>query len=282
MQTLKDKKAILCDMDGVLYHGSRLLPGAKEFIQWLQKEDKFFLFLTNSSDRTPLELQQKLRRLGIEVSPCNFYTSALATAQFLKKQCPGGSVYVIGGAGLIHALYDAGFVMNDVNPDYVVIGETKDYDFDKIEKAVNLVLSGARLIGANPDTKDRIGNGFTPGTGALIAPIEKVTGCQAYFLGKPNPFTMQQAIKKLNAPQEETVIIGDRMDTDIIGGIETGIDTVLLLSGVTTKSMLRQFAYHPDYIFGGLDDLVKFCTGEEEKCCHILQYNRFSCIPLSG
>ncbi|NUM33082.1 MAG: HAD family hydrolase [Candidatus Brocadiae bacterium] len=281
MKTLQDKKAILCDMDGVLYHGNRLLPGAKEFIEWIKKEKKKILFLTNSSDRTPVELQQKLRRLGIEVEPKNFYTSAIATAQFLKKQCPQGSVYIIGGAGLVHALYEAGFSVNDVNPNYVVIGETKDYDFDKVEKAINLVLAGAKLIGTNPDTKDRIGNGFTPGTGALIAPIEKVTGCQAYFLGKPNPFTMSQAMKKLNAKKEDTIIIGDRMDTDIIGGMETGIETVLLLSGVTTQSTLKQFAYHPDYIFQGLIDFVKFCTQEGETP-NVFQYNRFSFIPLSG
>jgi len=263
MKSLKEKQAILCDMDGVLYHGSHLLPGTKEFIAWLKKEHKRFLFLTNSSDRTPLELQQKLHRLGLDVPANHFYTSALTTAHFLKTQCPHGSVYVIGGAGLTNALYEAGFSMNDVNPDYVVIGETKDYDFEKIEKAVNLVLGGAKLIGSNPDIKDRMGTGFIPGTGALIAPIEKVTGCHAYFLGKPNPFTMRQALKKLNSRREDTIIIGDRMDTDILAGIETGIQTVLLLSGVSTRNGIKQFAYHPDYIFENLLEFVNFCTKPE-------------------
>jgi NagD protein len=273
MKNLKNKKAILCDMDGVLYHASQLLPGAKEFIHWLKKEEKKFLFLTNSSDRTPLELEEKLRRLGLDVPACHFYTSALSTALFLKKQCPSGSVYAIGDAGLIHALYEAGFSMNEINPDYVVMGETRNYDFEKIEKAVNLVLKGAKLIGTNPDTKDRIGNGFTPGTGALIAPIEKVTGCHAYFLGKPNPFTMKYALKKLGAPKEDCIIIGDRMDTDIIAGIESGIDTALVLSGVTTQNSLKKFAYHPDYIFEGLLDFVNFCTKEQE-FSKVFEYKR--------
>ena len=253
--TVEAKAAFICDMDGVLYHGNRLLAGAKEFVDWLKARDKRYLFLTNASERSPIELKQKLARLGIDVAAEHFYTSALATAGFLASQCPGGSAYVIGETGLTNALYEAGFSMNEVNPDYVVVGETRSYNLEKLEHAVNLVIGGAKLIGCNPDLTGPVEKGITPATGALIAPIELATGSKAYFVGKPNPLMMRQALKRLGSTREDTIIIGDRLDTDILAGIESEIDTVLVLSGVTSKDDLRRFAYQPRFIIGGVSDI---------------------------
>lgn len=256
MNELIDKKAFICDMDGVIYHGNKLLNGVVKFVNWLIDEEKRFVFLTNSSERSPRELHEKLKRLGLDVPEENFYTSALATARFLKGQCPGGSAYVIGEAGLINALYDAGFSMNEVNPDYVVVGECRSYNIEKIERAVKLVLRGAKLIGTNPDLTGPTEKGIVPATRALIAPIELATGKQAYFVGKPNPLMLRQAKKMMGFSSEETVIIGDRMDTDIIAGIESGIDTVLVLSGVTSEETMSDFPYIPTYIFNGVGDII--------------------------
>lgn len=252
MSELKDKKGFICDMDGVIYHGNRLLPGVDVFVNWLESEHKQYVFLTNSSERSPRELQQKLSRLGLNVDESHFYTSALATATFLKTQRPGGSVYVIGDNGLIGALYDAGFTMNDVNPDYVVVGETHSYNYEKIERAIQLVLKGARLIGTNPDLTGPVESGIAPATRAMIAPIELATGRSAYFIGKPNPLMMRHALKKLGTRREETAIVGDRMDTDVIAGIESEIDTVLVLSGVTSAEDVDKFPYRPHYILPGV------------------------------
>ncbi len=256
MNSLKDKKAFICDMDGVIYHGNKLLSGVFEFVNWLTKEDKKFVFLTNSSERSPYELYQKLKRLGLEVPKEHYYTSALATASFLAGQCPGGSAYVIGEAGLTNALYDAGFSMNDVNPDYVVVGECRSYNIEKIERAVKLVLNGAKLIGTNPDLTGPTEKGIVPATRALISPIELATGTQAYFIGKPNPLMLRQARKMMDCRSEETVIIGDRMDTDIVAGIESGIETVLVLSGVTTEESMDKFPYIPTFVFNGVGDIM--------------------------
>jgi NagD protein len=252
MEKLRNKKAFICDMDGVIYHGNRLLAGATEFVEWLKAKGKKFLFLTNSSDRSLPELQQKLARLGIKVDTTHLYTSALATASFLSVHKPGGTAYVIGESGLINALYEAGYSMNDINPDYVVVGETHAYSFEKLEKAINLVMGGAKLVGTNPDLTDPVEKGLTPSTGALIAPIELATGRNAYFVGKPNPMMMRHALRHLKCKREDTVIIGDRMDTDIIAGINSDIDTVLVLSGVTSREDLQRFAYHPRYILSSI------------------------------
>jgi NagD protein len=240
-------------MDGVIYHGNHLLTGAKDFVLWLKHHGKKFLFLTNSSERAPRELQQKMARLGIEVPQENFYTSALATAGFLASQCPGGTAYVIGEAGLTNALYEQGLSMNDVNPDYVVVGDTRTYSYERIERAVELVRNGARLIGTNPDLTGPAERGIVPSTGALIAPIELATGRKAYFVGKPNPLMMRHALKKLACRREDTVIVGDRMDTDIIAGIEAEIEPVLVLSGVTDREELAGFAYSPAYVIEGVN-----------------------------
>jgi NagD protein len=251
-----EKSAYICDMDGVIYHGNRLLEGAGEFVEWLQSREKRFLFLTNSSERSPAELRHKLKRLGLEVGEDHFYTSALATAGFLAGQNPSGSAFVIGEAGLTNALYQAGFTMNDVNPEYVVVGDTRTYSYERIERAVHLVIAGAKLIGTNPDMTGPTEHGIVPSTGALIAPIELATGVKAYFVGKPNPLMMRHALKRLESRREDTVIVGDRMDTDIIAGIEAEIETVLVLSGVTGKDDLDRFAYRPHHIVGGVGELV--------------------------
>ncbi len=255
MDQLRTKAGYICDMDGVLYHGNHLLEGVLEFVDWLNRENKKFLFLTNSSERSPRELQLKLARMGIEVDESHFYTSALATASFLSRQCPEGSAYVIGETGLAKALYDVGFSMNDVNPDYVVVGETRSYSYEKIELAVRLVRAGAKLIGTNPDLTGPSERGIIPATKALIAPIELATGKKAYYVGKPNPLMMRHGLKLLGTSADETAIIGDRMDTDIIAGIETGIDTILVLSGVSSTTTIKQFPYQPDYILDGVGDI---------------------------
>ncbi len=255
MEAIRSKKAFICDMDGVIYHGNKLLPGVVEFVDWLKKEEKHFLFLTNSSERAPRELQEKLARLGLEVDKKHFYTSALATAAFIAKQAPGGTAYVIGETGLINALYEAGITMNDVNPDYVIVGESRNYTYENILRAVKFVQQGAKLIGTNPDLTGPTEQGIVPATGALISPIEQATGNTAYFVGKPNPLMMRTALKKLGFQREDTVIVGDRMDTDIVAGLESEIATVLVLSGVTTREEVKSFAYCPDLIIDGVGDI---------------------------
>lgn len=256
IEAIRKKNGFICDMDGVIYHGDKLLPGVKEFVDWLIADNKRFVFLTNSSERTPRELQEKLSRLGVEVDKSHFYTSALATAMFLNSQKPKGSAYIIGEAGLINALYNVGYTMNAVDPDYVVMGESRSYSYERIEKAVNLVLKGAKLIGTNPDTTGPIEHGIAPATKALIAPIEIATGKSAYFVGKPNPLMMRNALKNLGCSREETVIIGDRMDTDMIAGIESEIDTCLVMSGISNLDTLNEFPYSPRFILNGVVDLV--------------------------
>lgn len=256
IEYIRSKKGFIIDMDGVLYHGNKLLPGVKEFVQWLKKDHKKFVFLTNSSERTPKELKEKLMRLGIQVDTSVFYTSALATAMFLASQKPRGSAFIIGEAGLINALYNVGYTMNNVDPDFVVMGETRTYSYEKLENAVNLVLKGAKLVGTNPDLTGPIENGIAPATKSLIAPIELSTSRNAYFVGKPNPLMMRNALKKIGCKREESIIIGDRMDTDIVAGIESEIDTCLVLSGITDRKIMAGFAYQPRFILNGVGDIV--------------------------
>ena len=250
------KTGFICDMDGVIYHGNQILPGVAEFINWLHKEKKEYLFLTNNSNYAPKELNQKLASMGLDVPEEHFYTSSLATQEFLKEQAPGCSVFAIGEAGLLNALYDAGITMNDVNPDYVVVGEGRTYSLDTLTKATNLVMSGAKLIGANSDVSGPIENGIAPACRALIAPIEMATGTQAYFCGKPNPLMMRTGLRLLNCHSADSVMVGDRMDTDVISGLESGMSTVLVLSGVSTLETLKTYAYRPSVVLGGVGDIV--------------------------
>lgn len=252
-----EKKGFICDMDGVIYHGNQILPGVREFINWLQTEKKEYLFLTNNSGHTPRELNQKLARMGLDVPEEHFYTSALATAEFLKEQSPGCSVFAIGEAGLLNALYDAGITMNDVNPDYVVVGEGRTYTLDTLTKATNLVLGGAKLIGANSDVSGPIDNGIMPACRALTAPIEMATGTKAYFCGKPNPLMMRTGLRILGCHSAEAVMIGDRMDTDVVSGMESGMTTVLVLSGVSTRETLNTYAYRPSIVLNGVGDIAE-------------------------
>jgi len=243
-------------MDGVIYHGNRIIPGVPEFIKWLEDNGKEFLFLTNSPERSPRELAQKLSRMGLAVSEDHFYTSALATASFLASQCKGGSVYVIGEPALAYALYEAGFSMNEINPDYVVFGETRSLGYEKIARAVKLVQNGAKLIGTNSDLTGPSEDGIIPACRAMISPIELTCGKSAYFVGKPNPLMMRHALKKLGFHRADVAIIGDRMDTDIIAGIESEMDTVLVLTGVTDMKNIEQFAYRPTYILNHVGEIA--------------------------
>ncbi len=256
MKDILQKKGFICDMDGVIYHGNQILSGVLEFVNWMIENEKKFIFLTNSPERTPHELSMKLERMGLSVSADHFYTSAMATAEFLKSQAPGCTAYVIGEAALSKALYDQKIYMNDINPDYVVIGETRSYNFEKLEKAIALVNKGAKLIGANPDTVGVTEQGIMPATGALVAPIEIATGKKAYFVGKPNPLMLRHGLRMINCHSEDIAFIGDRMDTDIIAGIESNIDTVLVLSGVTAKEDIHSFPYRPKYILNGVGDII--------------------------
>lgn len=262
MKQLLEKKGFICDMDGVIYHGNRLLPGAKEFLNWLKANDKRFLFLTNSGQYTRKELQAKLLRMGMEVEEENFYTSALATAHFLKSQAPGCTAYVLGEHGVHNALYDAGIMNNEVNPDYVVVGEASGYNLDMITKAIRLVNNGAKLIGTNYDVTGPTEYGVAPACRALMAPIELATGKQAYYVGKPNPLMMRTGLRLLGTHSEDTAIIGDRMDTDIVAGIESGVDTVLVLSGVTAREDCEKFPYRPRLILDGIGDIPTAAEAE--------------------
>ena len=244
MIDFNEKKGFICDMDGVIYHGNRVLPGVAEFIQWLHDKNKEYLFLTNNSGYTPRELSQKLARMGLDVTEEHFYTSALATAAFLRDQAPGCSVFAIGEAGLLNALYDAGITMNDVNPDYVVVGEGRSYSLDTLTKATNLVWK-------------------VPACRALVAPIEMATGTQAYFCGKPNPLMMRTGLRMLHCHSAEAVMVGDRMDTDVISGMESGMSTVLVLSGVSTRETIKTYAYRPSMVLNGVGDIVSLARGEK-------------------
>ncbi len=253
---IQAKQGFICDMDGVIYHGNKLLPGAARFVEWLQAQGKAFLFLTNASDKTPEELQLKLHRMGVEVDACHFYTSALATARFVSTQQAKASAYIIGDHGLHNAMYDAGIVFNDIDPDYVIVGETDDYRFDHIQRAMNLVNNGARLIATNADITGPIEGGFKPACRALVAPIEVATGKNAYYVGKPNPLMMRTGLQMLGVHSGDAVMIGDRMDTDVISGVEAGMSTVLVMSGVSSRQTVEQFAFRPTVICDGVGDVV--------------------------
>ena len=250
------KRFVISDMDGVIYRGKTLVEGARDFVGRMLAAKTPFLFLTNNSEQTPLDLLRKLESLGIHgLTEANFITSAMATATFLKSQRPGGSVWVIGGAGLTNALYNAGFSISETNPDYVVVGKTKNYNFDLIRKASRLIQGGARFIATNPDVVDPTEDGLEPACGSLLAPIELATGRKPYVVGKPNSLMMLIARKQLGAHASETIMIGDRMDTDIVGGLEAGMTTCLVLSGVTDRAMIDTFPYRPDHVFGTIGDI---------------------------
>ncbi len=257
MEEFADVRAVLCDMDGVLVHGSRIIPGASEFLARLRDSGRKFLVLTNNSIYTTRDLQARLARIGLELEPNEIYTSALATARFLQTQRPHGSAFVIGEAGLTTALYEVGYTQTEHDPDYVVIGETTAYSFERITHAVRLVAGGARLIATNPDVSGPTENGLVPACGAVAALIQAATSAQAYFVGKPNPVMMRTALRTLEAHAAESMMIGDRMDTDIIGGTEAGMRTALVLTGVTKRENVDRFPYRPTAIIESVADLFR-------------------------
>jgi len=248
-------KNYLTDMDGVLLHGTTLIPGAIEFIQRLQIKDIPFLILTNNSQYTPRDLQMRLLYMGLEVPTEAIFTSALATAQFLHSQQPAGRAFVVGESGLTTALHDIGYVLTDQEPEYVVLGETTTYSFERITQAIRLVTAGARFIATNPDVMGPGVGGIVPATGAVAALISAATGVKPYYVGKPNPLMMRTALRTLNAHSEDSVMIGDRMDTDIIAGIESGLRTILVLTGVTSREQVKRFPYRPTWIRESIADI---------------------------
>jgi NagD protein len=249
-------KSWLMDMDGVLVHEEQALPGAAEFIAGLRERALPFLVLTNNSIYTRRDLAARLRASGLEVPEESIWTSALATASFLEDQRPGGTAFVIGEAGLTTALHESGYTMTDRNPDYVVLGETRTYSFERITSAIRLIMAGARFIATNPDPTGPSADGALPATGSVAALISRATGVDPYFVGKPNPLMMRSALNAIDAHSESTAMIGDRMDTDIVAGLEAGLHTILVLTGVTQKPEIERFPYRPSQIVDGVADLV--------------------------
>ena len=246
----------LTDMDGVLVHENQALPGASDLIQQWRDQGTPFLVLTNNSIFTPRDLAARLRTSGLDVPEESIWTSALATADFLKSQMPGGSAYVIGEAGLTTALHEAGFIMTDTNPDYVVVGETRSYSFDAITKAIRLIGKGARFISTNPDATGPSAEGPLPATGAVTAMITKATGRDPYVVGKPNPMMFRSAMNRIGAHSENTAMIGDRMDTDVVAGIEAGLHTILVLTGISDPAEIERYPFRPDEVLRGVDELI--------------------------
>ena len=243
-------------MDGVLVHEGTPVPGAQEFIAALERSGKRYLVLTNNSIYTSRDLQVRLRNAGIAVPASAIWTSALATAQFLDSQRPNGSAHVVGVAGPTTALHDIGYVLTDSDPDYVVLGETRTYSFESITRAIRLINNGARFIATNPDPTGPSNEGALPATGAVAALITKATGVEPYFVGKPNPLMMRSALNAVNGHSETTAMVGDRMDTDVVSGSEAGLETILVLSGVTTKEQVDRFPYRPSRVVNSVADLV--------------------------
>ncbi|HEV8423957.1 MAG TPA: HAD-IIA family hydrolase [Actinomycetes bacterium] len=246
----------LMDMDGVLVHEERLIPGADRFVERLQDTGHRFLLLTNNSIYTPRDLAARLALTGLQVPQQAIWTSALATARFLDQQRPGGTAYVLGEAGLTTALHQVGYVLTGREPDYVVVGETRTYSHQAITRAIRLIVAGARFIATNPDPTGPSPAGPQPATGAVAALISKATGVQPYFVGKPNPLMMREALRAIDARSESTVMIGDRMDTDVVAGIEAGLQTILVLTGITTRQQAERFPFLPSQIIDSVADLV--------------------------
>ncbi|HET6391282.1 MAG TPA: HAD-IIA family hydrolase [Blastococcus sp.] len=246
----------LTDMDGVLVHEEKALPGAAEFLERLVEKERRFLVLTNNSIFTPRDLAARLARTGLHVPEQSIWTSALATADFLAGQLPGGSAYVIGEAGMTTALHEVGYTLTDTDPDYVVLGETRTYSFEAITRAIRLIGRGARFIATNPDVTGPSPEGPLPATGSVAAMITRATGAEPYFVGKPNPMMFRSAMNRIEAHSESTIMVGDRMDTDVVAGIEAGLETVLVLSGSTAASDVARFPFRPSRILDSIADVI--------------------------
>jgi NagD protein len=252
----KPIEAWMIDMDGVLVHEGTLIPGADEFIARLRATGTPFLVLTNNSIFTPGDLQFRLLRSGIELPVESIWTSALATSAFLQDQRPRGRAFAVGEAGLTTALHDIGYVLTDADPDYVVLGETRTYSFEAVTTAIRLIRAGARFVATNPDPVGPSSEGVLPATGSVAALISRATGVEPYFVGKPNPLMMRAALNRLQVHSETAAMIGDRMDTDVIAGLEAGMRTVLVLSGITAQADVDRFPYRPTRIVGSIRELV--------------------------
>jgi NagD protein len=256
MATRAEARCWLADMDGVLVHEGLALPGAADFLAALVERGRRFLVVTNNSIYTPRDLSARLARAGLAVPENVIWTSAMATADFLAEQMPRGSAFVIGEAGLTSALHEAGYVLTDTDPDYVVLGETRTYSFESITQAIRLVHAGARFIATNPDVTGPSPEGPLPATGSVAALITKATGAEPYFVGKPNPMMFRSAMNRIQAHSETTAIVGDRMDTDIVAGIEAGLETILVLTGSTTRDQVARFPFRPTHVLDSIADAV--------------------------
>jgi NagD protein len=252
----REIRSWLMDMDGVLVSEEHAIPGANEFLARLRETETPFLVLTNNSIYTRRDLSARLRASGLEVPEDSIWTSALATASFLEDQRPGGTAFVIGESGLTTALYTSGYTMTDRDPDYVVLGETRTYSFERITQAIRLVTNGARFIATNPDPTGPTTHGPLPATGAVAALISRATGVDPYYVGKPNPLMMRSALNAIDAHSETTAMIGDRMDTDIVAGLEAGLEAILVLTGVTTPADAERHPYRASRIVDSVADLV--------------------------
>jgi NagD protein len=249
-------KNYVTDMDGVLIRGQTMIPGADRFIGRLQELEIPYLVLTNDPSYTQRDLAHRLENIGLNVPAKCIFTSAMATAHFLDSQRPDGTAYVIGDSGLTEAVHGVGYVITDIEPDYVVLGETKTYNYEMLTKAIRLINNGSRFVATNPDPSGPEEHGLVPACGAVAALIEKATGKAPFFVGKPNPLMMRTALNYLGAHSEETIMIGDRMDTDIVAGVESGMMTALVLSGVTKESEIENYPYRPGQVLKSIADLV--------------------------
>lgn len=252
---MPEPKNYMMDMDGVLITGSLMVPGADTFIERLKARRAKYLVLTNNPRYTPRDLSHRLQRIGLEISDDHILTSAMATARFLVAQKPGGTAFVIGESGLTEAIHEAGYVITDHDPDYVVLGETNLIDYEQITRAIRFISAGAHFVATNPDPSGPADDGLVPACGALAAFVERASGVSPFFVGKPNPLMMRIALNYLGAHSENTVMIGDRMDTDIVTGIEAGLETILVLSGVTREEDVRRFPYQPTRIVKSIADV---------------------------
>lgn len=252
----REIRSWLMDMDGVLVSEEDVIPGADRLVARLRETGTPFLVLTNNSIYTRRDLSARLRLRGLEVPEESLWTSALATARFLEDQRPGGSAFVIGEAGLTTALHESGYVLTEHAPDYVVLGETRNYSFERIARGIQLVAAGARFIATNPDATGPSPSGPLPATGAVAALISRATGVAPYYVGKPNPLMMRSALNAIDAHSETTVMVGDRMDTDVVAGIEAGLETVLVLTGVTSRDEVDRYPYRPSRVVASVADLV--------------------------
>lgn len=252
---MQPPKSYILDMDGVLVSGRTMIPGADGFIKRLEKRSARYLVLTNNPIYTPGDLAHRLHTIGLDIPAERIFTSARATARFLKGQRPNGTAFVVGESGLTTAIHDAGYVITDTNPDYVVLGETLSYTMELITKAMRLVADGSRFIATNPDPTGPSEAGIKPACGAMAALIERATGVSPFFVGKPNPLMMRTALNYLDVHSEDTVMVGDRMDTDIIAGVESGMETILVMTGVTRREMVDRFPYVPTQIVESVADI---------------------------